>query len=68
MALQTPPRNFVEIESRSEAVVRQRDTAEMEETTKRAKTENQKKQRIRRLQVEYEERVHSVKMKYADFE
>ena len=64
----TPPRDYIEIESpRLPASTRPSDGTGMDESSKRARVEDAKKQRINRLKQEYEERLSKVKIEYKEY-
>jgi len=68
----TPPRDFLEIDSgspRQAASARPRGDLVLEEddVSKRARTEESKRQRINRIQMEYESRLNAVKIAYKEY-
>ena len=64
----TPPRDYIEIESpRLPASTRPSDETGFDESAKRARVEDAKKQRINRLKQEYEERLSKVKIEYKEY-
>jgi hypothetical protein len=68
----TPPRDFLEIDSgspRQAASARPRGDLVLEEddVSKRARTEESKRQRINRIQKEYESRLNAVKIAYKEY-
>ena len=66
----TPPRDDLTLDSpRGRSTVRANDPGGAEsEESKRAKVEEPKKQRINRLQLEYEERLSAVRIAYKEYE
>ena len=63
----TPPRDYVELESPRLPASTRPNEGDENESTKRARVEDAKKQRINRLRQEYEDRLSAVKIEYKEY-